>query len=140
MGRMSVYSGPPMQAALDAVDQENKSGRLNTICERYMLLISDQLRRIDMSRAEWCAILDANNGVQIYTGAGDISATMLWANVHDTPGLGEKWGIDHTALVKKMQQYPQSALLAILEVCDRFWSRSQMDTDAALKASGVSIK
>jgi hypothetical protein len=139
--RLSIYSGPPIEAALSAIGEdytENKSGRLNTVCERYMAMVADEFGRLELSRAEWCAVLDANNGVSVsYGEPAGITATGIWANVHDSPGLGEKWKIDQTSLVQKLQRMDRSTLLAVQEACDRFWSRSEMPTEKALKAAGI---
>lgn len=138
--KFSIYAGPPLQAALDCLGEtyaENRSGRLNTVCERYLAMVTDELARIDLTRAEWCAIMDANNGVEQYTGNPFGGGLLIWANVHDTIGLGEKWEVDQAALVRKLQQLPKSTLTAIQEVADRFWSRSGMRTDEALRAAGV---
>ncbi len=138
--RISVYAGPPIEAALACIadTEQNRSGRLNTICERYLAMVADELGRLDLSRGEWCAIMDANNGVAVYYGEpAGITATGLWANVHDSPELGEKWKIDQAALVKKLQLLPRSSLLAIKEACDRFWSLTEKPTDKALIASGI---
>jgi hypothetical protein len=136
--KFSVYAGAPMAAALDALGShyaENRSGRLNTVCERYLAMVADELARLDFSRAEWCAILDANNGVDLGLGIGTGGAIMIWANVHDSHGLGEKWSVDQAALVRRLQALPRSSLYAICEVADRFWSRAETPTDTALAAA-----
>jgi hypothetical protein len=33
--------------------------------------------------------------------------------------IGEKWGIDETRLVAKLQQMPKSTLIAVQEVCEQ---------------------
>jgi hypothetical protein len=137
--RLSIYSGPPIEAALACIaDEENRSGRLNTICDRYLAMVADELGRLDLSKDEWCAIMDANNGVTVFYGEpAGLMATGIWANVHDSPELGEKWKIDQAALVGKLQRLPRSTLLAVQEACDRFWSRTEQPTDKALAASGI---
>jgi hypothetical protein len=81
--------------------------------------------------------MDANNGVEQHLGGAAMMPSMLWDNVHDSDGLGEKWGIDETRLVKKMQQMSRSTLIAIQEVCDRFWSHTDEPTEQALTTAGV---
>jgi hypothetical protein len=137
--RISIYAGPPILAALNASgDTDNRSGRLNTVCERYMVMVADELARIALTKNEWMAILDANNGIEPGAVPGHASMTaMVWANVHDSRELSDKWEIDQPALVKKLQAMPRAALIAIMEVCDRFWSRAEEPTDAVLTAAGV---
>jgi hypothetical protein len=138
--RFSIYAGPPMIDAIKDLGshyEENRSGRLNTVCERYRAMVADELARLDLSKNEWCAIMDANNGVEQYIGAAQFPSG-LWANVHDSGSqLGEKWGIDQPRLVAKLQQMPKSTLIAIQEVCDRFWSHTDRHTDEALATAGV---
>lgn len=139
--RLSIYSGAPLEAALACLGEiyaENKSGRINTVCERYLAMVSDELGRLVLTKNEWCAVMDANNGVEQFTGMGSMPV-MLWANVHDSPELGEKWDVDQAALVSKLQHLPKSTLIAVQEVCDRFWSRTEKPTDEALAAAGVMV-
>lgn len=136
--RISLYAGPPVAEALAYLGEsyaENRSGRINTVCERYLAMVAHELRSLALSRAEWCAIFDANNGVVEYLGA-PLMPSGIWANVHDST-LGEKWGIDQRALVGKLQRLTPATLIAIQEACDRFWSRAEMPTDAALAACGI---
>lgn len=134
--RIKVYVAPPMEAALAAVDHGGQeSSRLNTVAERYMAMVADELARLELTHQEWCTVMDANNGVQAI--GDDTHASMVWANIADTPGLGEKWGIAQSDLVRRLRALPRSTLIAIVEACDRFWSRSDLPTDAALAAAGI---
>ena len=140
--RATIYLGRPITEALKCLGEdynENKSGRISTVCERYLMIVSDEIRRMNFSRAEWLAILDANNGVTVSYGIPDGGA-MLWAKVQESPELDEKWGIDRRALVKKMRALSTAGKLTLREVCDRFWSRNDLDTDEALAQSGVEVR
>jgi hypothetical protein len=140
-GKFSISAGPPMHAALGAVGDERAgghSGRLNTICERYLAMVADELARLDpFTAAEWRAICDANNGVMPYADAVGTRPSRIWANVHDTPGLGDKWDIDQVALAQKLRRLPRTTLIAIEEALDRFWSHTEMDTDEAFRVAGI---
>jgi hypothetical protein len=138
--KVNIYIGPPMDEALACLGGDyNRSGRLNTVCERYLVMVRCELSRINFTHGEWCAILDANNGVELSTGVGEINATMLWANVADSIGLGAKWGINQDDLVRRMRGLSKSAAVTVLEICDRFWSRSDLAPDEALAKAGVTI-
>lgn len=133
--RMSIYAGQPIADVIAAIGDrydENRSGRLNTVCERYLGMVADELARIELTRAEWCAVMTANHGVSI----PDIPS-VIWANVHDTRGLDTQWNIDQAALVGKLQRLPRAALIAIREACDRFWSHAETPTEKALADIGV---
>lgn len=139
--KISIHAGQPIEAALNALGlggHANKSGRLNTVCERYLAMVADELGRLDISYNEWCAIMDANNGVQPFVGHPEIHL-MLSANIADTPSLGAKWDIDQPALVRKLQALPKSSLVAIQEACDRRWSRSDLDTELAMCEAGIPV-
>ena len=80
-----IYLGRPITEALKCLGEdynENKSGRISTVCERYLMIVSDEIRRMNFSRAEWLAILDANNGVTVSYGIPEVGA-MLWAKVQE---------------------------------------------------------
>lgn len=136
--RFSVYAGPPIQAALRATkdDEEdgNRSGRLNAVCQRYLMIVDYNLQRLAFSRAEWCAIMDANNGTWFLD---DFAAEGIAANIADTPELSAKWEIDGPALARRVQALDLPAKVAIVEAIERFWARSDQDTDAALISSGI---
>lgn len=90
------------------------------------------------SKGEWCAIMDANNGGTDIWLAAEVdypSGTGIWANVHDSVGLGEKWEIDQKKLVKKLQRLSPAELLAVDEAIARFWNHTELETDQALKVS-----
>jgi hypothetical protein len=140
-GKFSIHAGPPMRAALDAVGGEragSRSGRLNTICERYLAMVADELAWLDpFTAAEWRAICDANNSVMPYADAVGTRSNRIGANVHDKPGLSDKWDIDQVALAQKLQRLPRTTLIAIEEALDRFWSHTDMDTDEAFRVAGI---
>lgn len=138
--KFSIYASEPLLAALSALgdrDDGNRSARINVVCERYLAIVADELKRLKFSKGEWCAIMDANNGAQVYLGGAALFPSMIWANVHDSPELEDKWKIDQAALVRRLQALPPSSLIAIQEACDRFWSRTDKPTDEALAAAGV---
>src|ERR1700757_1298912 len=57
----------------------------------HLAMVASELAALKFTHVEWCAILDANNGVEPFTGAPELS-TILWANVFDSgPELGDKW-------------------------------------------------
>ncbi len=132
--RFSVYAGEPISRALDGHD--NRSGRLNGICERYLDVITDELRRIALTRAEWCAVMDVANGAHIET--GDATGwRYLWASISDEATLDAKWSINREALSVRIRNLPLAAQVAIHEAAIRFWTHTDLDTDAALAKAGI---
>ena len=125
---------------LPAADSDNDreyslSGRINAILARYDKLVAANMP--EFSRDEWCAIFDANNGT-LFEPMFDLAGlpTMVWANVADSRGLGEKWSIDQEALIAKLRAVSPSQAVAIIEAIDRFWSNPN-PMDEALKNAGV---
>jgi hypothetical protein len=99
---------------------------------RYADLVERGARDLEavLERAEWNAIADANNGcadMWDYTDGPPATPPLLmfWANVHDTPGLGEKWGIDQKRLVKKLQGLAPHHGEAILAAVRFFWDHCE---------------
>lgn len=117
------------------------SGRINTIVgSRYDALVRACLPVL--TDGEWCAVMDANNGTIMDDdaaigggyGPGALRSGM-WANVADTPGLGEKWSIDALALTQKMQLWTEAQAVAAAEAVQTFWMHCDLDTPAALDLS-----
>lgn len=135
--RFSIYAGEPVQRLLEMAGADNRSGRINAIAERYLMIVADELGGISLSKAEWCAVMDANNGTIMDDGIGWQSC---WANVMDTPELDEKWGVKHLELGHKLHALSLAGRAAVAEVCQRFWERCELAADEALKQAGVTLK
>lgn len=129
--RLSIYAGEPLALVLGGHD-ENRSGRVNQVCARYLAIVADSQPR--WSQAQWSAVCDALNGCWL---GDDLSLRYLWAEVADTQGLGDKWGIDQDALVRELREMPMAGKVAVVELVERFWAHCDRDTSAALAAAGV---
>jgi len=121
--RPSIYLAAETAAALESsmVPQDSISGTINSIVLSYFRVLDDGkkwLKDHPLSSGEWSAIIDANNGSLIDHHA----ATLLWANVHDSRGFTEKWGVDVAALSDKMRALPLPAQLALADIVRLFWS------------------
>jgi len=135
-----VRPGPPIDAALRATAREGDDSptlRLNSIAERYLAMVEDV--RPALHRNEWLAICDANNGyglveeIQAADGSGSgLSWQMIWADVADSPELGEKWSVDQDALVRKLRDMSTAQKISVAETIQRFWAHYQMPTSQAL--------
>lgn len=113
--RATIYI--PAEAKVAIGPAENLSSRLMCIADRHRQFVADNMPSLKLS--EWCAIMDANNGVDAFV---PLVASMVWRNLQDSLDLGEKWGIDIRLLVHRMRGMSVSELLAISDVCHRFWS------------------
>ena len=92
--------------------------------ERYYNLLGRSLATVDLTEAEANALCDANNG----TLWENWSISLLWANVADTPGLDEKWGIDSNALIGKIRSWSHPQALAVVDAIERFWTHCDTAT------------
>lgn len=135
--KLSIYAGAPIQRALDGY--ENRSGRLNTVAERYLDIIARDCPAL--TEAEWCAVCDGLNGYWMEGGA-NLGVRMAWAEVADADrltGLGAKWGVDALALAEHMQCMSAGAQAALAEVVERFWQRPELPAAEALAQAGARI-
>ena len=76
---------------------ENMSVRIEMICGRYLDVVADELHRIPLSKAEWGAALDANNGACTSLFGDDFGWRFSWANDADYDEVGEKWASTKSA-------------------------------------------
>lgn len=132
--KLSVYAGEPLALVLVGHD-ENRSGRINTVCDRYLAVVAAHCPK--MSEDEWMAACDALNGACL---RDDASIRFVWAEIADCAGLGEKWSIDQFALAQRLRAMPLAEKVALIEVVERFWSRCDLDSREALKLAGAQIE
>lgn len=135
--RASIYIGEPLARLLDG--HENRSGRLNTVAERYLDIVARDCPAL--TRAEWCAVCDALNGYWM-EGGSNLGVRMAWAEVSDADrlnGLGRKWNVDAEALADRMRDMSSAEQVALAEVVEIFWRHTSLDTDAALAKAGARI-
>lgn len=131
--RKTIYL--PAAVAKVLSDAESLSGRIASI-----VLLYDRIRREhlpSLTRQEWLALLDANNGCCDELMDSQAPGVMMWANIADSPGLGEKWSIDQDELVAKVRGWSYAEQIAAFEVCRKFWLNADHETEDALRLAGV---
>lgn len=133
--KFAIYAGEPMAAVL-AGHGDQRSGRINQVCADYIEVCREAMPT--MTRAEWCAVMDATNGLFIMPGEAS-GRRFVWAEIADCEGLGEKWGIDQAALTQRVRDMTQAELIALCEASRCFWVHHDRDTDEALRLAGVRI-
>lgn len=137
--RLTLYIADESQAVIGPENPAtSRAGRINSIIQRYGAIIRDAMP--EFSQGEWCAIVDANNGSIL----DDMPQTVAytWANVHDSPELGDKWGIDQAALVDKLRSLTYAQKCAVAEVIAGFWNSeklNQADNHTLLTEAGAKI-
>lgn len=133
--RVTIYAGPPIEELLDGFDG-NRSGRLNSVAERYLLIVAAEIGRMDFSAAEWSAIFDVLNGCQIEA-AGSPDWRLSWAAVADSPEVNAKWGVSHTSISARLQQLTDAGRAAVWEAAARFWATDGATVPGILAEFGV---
>lgn len=133
--RITIYVGEPMAAILAGHD-DNRHQRINQVCADYRMMLTSVMP--SFGRNEWCAIMDATNGLSVM-GGDESSYRFIWAEVADCAGLGEKWGIDAESLARVLRGLSTAELIAVAEVSRAFWANAHLDTDEALKIAGAKI-
>lgn len=134
--KLSIYAGEPMALALIGHD-ENRSGRVNQVCDRYLQIVAQDAPR-HWTQAQWCAACDALNGVWLRDESG---IRYAWAEIADADGLAEKWGVDADALAQEMRGMTHGQRTAVVEIVQRFWNLSPDHPKPAdaLKAAGATF-
>lgn len=114
--------------ALTARDYKHESHRSEIAkrdLTRYYALLERSLATVQLTEAEANALCDANN----MSGFEEaLPASMLWANVLDTPGLETKWGIETDLLVSKVRSLSPLQSTAVMDAIERFWVHSEDST------------
>ena len=131
--RLSIYAGPPLQRVLEGHD-DNRSGRLNTVAERYAYIVSRDCPALP--EAAWCAICEA------LMGDSGVGVHLAWAELDSADrlsGLGDKWDVDIAALVKMLRDGTAGQQVAVAEVVQRFWRHTDLPADEALLLAGARI-
>ena len=122
--RKNVWIGEPIRRLIDTTRPGNFSGAVNTAIGRYQDILSRSLP--DLSTEEWCLIFDSLNG----TWFDELTTANLWLSIADANrhhGLGDKWGVNVEsleALEARLQALSYAECVAIVEMTERFWSRT----------------
>ena len=101
--------------------------------------VKTQLASFPMTRAEACALCDANNGAMLF---GPFFLGGLSANIQDTPAaaLSEKWACDAMALSQRIFRADRGTQFALTVACADFWRISGAELDDALRDAGFTIQ
>lgn len=132
--RKTIYL-PDHVAAFFADARHGLSGRIAAVVDRYARICHDHLP--ELTRSQWCAICDANNGLDDMGDSSHGSWWFMWANVADSQGLGDKWKIDQDELIATMRAWSTAQTIAAYEAVRTFWVHHEKETDEALALAGM---
>lgn len=125
--RTSIYLPDQVGDFIRSYGENSLSGSIATLLERYRAITTGACPELRM--AEWCAIVDANNGCGVWLSAGGPDPfSSLWANVADSEpdGLDEKWKVSCLELAERLRQMPLASKAAVWDVAARFWAHPQL--------------
>jgi hypothetical protein len=127
---------PPDQ---EAAGVWSLSGRIADIVSRYDWVVTQAIPTL--TRGEWMVFAHANSNAASldWLDGGNLYWGLAWANVADSPELGEKWGVDLRTLIDRLRSMTLAEQLAMFEVLERFWGCVRMDPDAALAEAGARV-
>lgn len=131
----TIRIGDALSRAIGPTDTLTQ--RITAIAVRYEAFVAENMPTL--SRQEWLAIMDANNGGSDWFAESHLLTFRIWANVEDCLELDEKWGIDRSSLVDRIREMSASELLAVDEAISRFWKRTEHDSEEALQLAGCKL-
>ena len=139
--RKSVYFSEPIWRLLGLVGEENYSGVINQVADRYLTLM--EVCRPTLSKNEWCCLCDILNGTVLDSmfirHAGEILALELNDAIkHDQ--IDKKWDIDGPALLEKLSKFNKAETIAVAHVVEVFWHNCKLDRDEAFTKAGLKFK
>lgn len=127
-----------LSAALDSSGDAPLGSTARRDLERYYAVIRDELKRLQLTQREVLLILDAMNGVIV--DPAEMYRSTILLDVADHIRLNaadEKWDIDGDGLIRKLEALSPGTLMALVDLAERFWARSEEAADAVLKDLGV---
>jgi hypothetical protein len=140
--RVSIYLPEHLRGVVDLVSGDpGLSARIASILDRYRHLV--RVSRPALTRAEWCLVLDGCSGWATPQEPAELLLSGLALEVQDHIRLndaGEKWGLTTAqcdALLGRLIALRPVETLAVMELVERFWRRSGLETDEAMREAGI---
>lgn len=119
----------------DGSEGSSWSARVSELAGRMQYIVRACLP--EFTRAEWCAIFDANNGGPFPECEPELIKSSFWANVQDARGLAAKWQVDTESIVAKLQAMTPAQSIAIGEAARFFWDNCHEETDWLFDQLGI---
>jgi len=136
--RLSIYASAPVQRVL-ALVADNRSGRLATVCERYLALVDRYCPRLTIG--EWYVVIEAMRMEQ--NDAWRLVPSVV-RDAEKREGLCSEWEIDVEDLAPRLELLEDAGRLAIQEIAERFWARRKprnlAEADRVLREIGAKIE
>ena len=110
--------------------------------DRYYLLLSDALRRVQLAQNEALLLCDALNGcMNDFHIRPDQSLKFSIEDAIDLDRLDKKWEVDKSKILQKLDDLTVLQAASVLDAVERFWYESESyqieDTEAKLKQVGL---
>ena len=147
MPKHTLYFSQPVfdRLDIDPAGFEGLSARVSNLC----IIALDTMREAvpELPLNEWQALLDISNG---YFRQTDMSLreqveSFRFSVAESGPECNEKWGVKCPDLARKIDGLSLAQQCAIMEICRRFWVRSDINEKydsyrEILLAHGAKIK
>lgn len=129
MPKHTLYFSERVYDSLD-VDRDalgGLSGRVSHLCGVAIALMREATP--EFTEGEWCAMMDVSNGhLPPYDAGPDAVADSFSFSLSDSgPECNEKWGVRCVDLARTYRALPLAAQLSVVEICRRFWVRSDIN-------------
>jgi hypothetical protein len=124
--RSGVYLSASSTKLVESLTGVNSSpsGIINCVIERYWWACKKSLP--DLTTAEWEVLLNVYTGCEMssYSPPYRIGSDMMDYRGESDLNALEKTDPDYATLVQKMNALSQVQQMAVLDFCQRFWSKS----------------
>ena len=130
MPKHTLYFSERMYDRLD-VDRggvEGLSGRVSNLCSIALDAMREAIPA--MSAAEWQALMDISNGHYRQSDRAVVEQIDSFCYSVSESGMecNDKWGVNCVALARKLSGMTLIEQCAVMEVCRRFWVRSDINS------------
>lgn len=126
----------------EEIQERGGAGIVERDLQRYYALLSHELGRVSLTRNEACLICDALN--RTLTDMRVNPKSVLYAEIADSIELertDQKWEVDASAILAKIQAMTIAQAAAIVDAAERFWhepdSYTISDIDEKLLKAGL---
>lgn len=121
--KYSIYANKALSAAVLLCGGGQRSAKINTICDRYLMMVLTGAPA--WTQEQWEAVADALAGCRL---VGDTDELLYPLHKHVRAiiadaaqhGLGDRFGIDASALAEEVTGATIAQIVAIVEIVERY--------------------
>lgn len=139
--RRTIYVGNPLRRLLSRRGPESSvTEQANAAARRYLAICRASAPEFDAN--EWCAVLDALNGIGLRLNYDEYEAAVRsipieFAEAERLGDLSAKWQVDGAGMAAQLAEMTFPRLAAVAEVAECFWAHAAESTEEALRRALV---